>query len=191
MSAFEVRLHGRGGQGVVTAAELLSVAAFLDGREAQAFPSFGSERMGAPVVSFCRIATKPIRTHEPVNAPHAVVIADATLLHHVDVFAGLREDGFVVINSVRTPAELGLDSLVARLGDERVRSVRATDLAREHIGRPMPNVCMLGALASLTGVVTEESLVRAVQQRFKPAVAERNVAALHAAFELLSGVGHA
>ena len=191
MSAFGVRFHGRGGQGVVTAAELLSVAAFLDGHEAQAFPSFGSERMGAPVVSFCRVATAPIRTHEPVNDPHAVVIADATLLHHVDVFAGLRDDGFVLINTVYTPEQLGLEPLVARLGAERVRGVPASDLAREHIGRPMPNVCMLGALASLTGVVTEESLVRAVQQRFKPAVAERNVAALHAAFELLSGVGHA
>ena len=191
MSAFGVRFHGRGGQGVVTAAELLSVAAFLDGHEAQAFPSFGSERMGAPVVSFCRVATAPIRTHEPVNDPHAVVIADATLLHHVDVFAGLRDDGFVLINTVYTPEQLGLEPLVARLGAERVRGVPASDLAREHIGRPMPNVCMLGALAGLTDVVTDASLVQAVHARFKPDVAARNVAALRAAFERLSGVRNA
>jgi pyruvate ferredoxin oxidoreductase gamma subunit len=191
MSVFGVRFHGRGGQGVVTAAELLSVAAFLDGREAQAFPSFGSERMGAPVVSYCRIASTPIRTHEPVSAPDAVVITDATLLHHVDVFGGLPDDGFVLLNSVRTPVELGLGPIVDRLGAGRVRSVPATDLAREYIGKPMPNVCMLGALAALSRIVTEASLGRAVRERFRPDVAERNVAALHAAFEELVEVGHA
>lgn len=191
MTAFGVRFHGRGGQGVVTAAELLSVAAFLDGREAQAFPSFGSERMGAPVVSYCRIAATPIRTHEPVNAPHAVVIVDATLLHCLDVFTGLRDDGFVLINSVHTLGELGLELVVDRLGSGRVRSVPATDLAREHVGKPLPNVCMLGALAALTGVVTEQSLMSAVAERFRPDVAERNIAALRAAFEQLSEVRHA
>lgn len=191
MSVFGVRFHGRGGQGVVTAAELLSVAAFLDGREAQAFPSFGSERMGAPVVSFCRIADVPIRTHEPVDAPHSVVIVDATLLHHVDVFSGLRDDGFVLINSVRTPGELGLEPIVDRLSTGSVRTLRATDLAREHIGKPLPNICMLGALAALTGVVTAESLMRAVRERFRPDLAEQNVAALRDAFRQLSEVRHA
>ena len=191
MNAVGVRFHGRGGQGVVTAAELLSVAAFLDGHEAQAFPSFGSERMGAPVVSFCRIADVPIRTHEPVSSPHAVVIADATLLHHVDVFGGLRDDGVVLLNSVCTPVELGLDEIVARLGTERVRSVPASDLARSHIGKPLPNVCLLGALAALAAVVSEQSLVTAVRERFRPEVAEPNIAAMHAAFESLGVVRHA
>src|SRR5215213_2730662 len=98
----QVRFHGRGGQGVVTAAELLSVAAFLDGRPAQAFPSFGSERTGAPVVAFCRISQRPIRTHEPVSRPDVLVIQDPTLLHQVDVFAGLAPDGFVLLNTGRT-----------------------------------------------------------------------------------------
>lgn len=191
MTAFGVRFHGRGGQGVVTAAELLSVAAFLDGREAQAFPSFGSERMGAPVVSFCRIADSPIRTHEPVTSPDAVVIADATLLHHVDVFRGLREDGFVLINSVHSPADLGLASLTGRLEPDRVRTVPATGLAREHVGKPLPNVCLLGALAALTGIATEPSLASAVRERFRPDVAEPNIAALRAAFEQLSELRHA
>ena len=188
MSVFGVRFHGRGGQGVVTAAELLSVAAFLDEREAQAFPSFGSERMGAPVVSYCRIADTPIRTHEPVNTPHAVVNTDATLLHHVDVFSGLRDDGFVLLNSMYTPTELGLGSVVDRLGPGHVCNVAASDLAREYVGKPLPNVCMLGALAALTDIVTEQSLVRAVRERFRPDIAERNIAALRAAFEPLSGV---
>jgi len=181
-SVFEIRLHGRGGQGVVTAAELLSVAGFLDGHEAQAFPSFGSERMGAPVMSFCRIATTPIRSHEPVNRPHAVVIADATLLHHVDVFGGLRPEGYAIINSVRTPAELGLAELVERLGLGHVRCVPATELARRHVGRPLPNVCLLGALAALTGQVTRDSLQEAVRERFPARIAEGNVAALEAAY---------
>ena len=98
----EIRIHGRGGQGVVTAAELLSVAAFRDGHEAQAFPSFGSERMGAPVVSYCRIADAPIRLREPVSTPDAVIVVDSTLLHHVDVFSGLVAGGYVLINSTRS-----------------------------------------------------------------------------------------
>jgi pyruvate ferredoxin oxidoreductase gamma subunit len=90
---FQVRFHDRGGQGVVTAAELLASAAFLEDRYAQAFPSFGSERMGAPVMSFCRIDGGPIRTREPVSEPDALVIQDPTLLHQVDLFAGLKSDG--------------------------------------------------------------------------------------------------
>jgi alcohol dehydrogenase len=96
---FQVRFHGRGGQGVVTAAELLAAAAFSDGRHAQASPSFGSEWMGAPVMSFCRIDGKPIRTHEPVSEPDALVIQDPTLLHQADLFAGLGHDGYLLINS--------------------------------------------------------------------------------------------
>jgi pyruvate ferredoxin oxidoreductase gamma subunit len=93
-----IRIHGRGGQGVVTAAELLSSAAFLEGRHAQAFPSFGSERTGAPVVAFCRVDDRPIRSHEPVTQPDAVLIQDPTLLHQVDLFAGLQPGGLVLVN---------------------------------------------------------------------------------------------
>src|SRR5579859_3865292 len=96
---FQVRFHGRGGQGVVTAAELLASAAFSEGRHAQAFPSFGSERMGAPVMSFCRIDDHPIRTHEPVTEPDALIVQDPTLLHQPGLLAGLRPDGYLLINS--------------------------------------------------------------------------------------------
>ena len=190
-SGFEVRLHGRGGQGVVTAAELLSVAAFLDGCEAQAFPTFGSERMGAPVTSFCRIAHHPIRTHEPVAEPDAVIVADATLLGQVDVFAGLRTEGYVIVNSVHPPAELGLKELVDRLGPAHVRCVPATDLARTHIGRPLPNVCLLGAFTGLTEQVSRLSLEQAVRERFPEPIAEANVAALRAADQLVKEAVHA
>jgi pyruvate ferredoxin oxidoreductase gamma subunit len=111
---FEIRLHGRGGQGVVTAAELLSVAAFDEGRYAQATPSFGSERMGAPVVSFCRIDDQAIRLREPILEPDAVIIQDPTLLHSIDVFSGLNPQGYILINSTRSFEELGIAEFAAR-----------------------------------------------------------------------------
>jgi pyruvate ferredoxin oxidoreductase gamma subunit len=188
---FQVRLHGRGGQGVVTAAELLSVAGFLDGQEAQAFPSFGSERMGAPVMSFCRLSSTPIRLREPVSEPDAVLVSDATLLHHVDVFAGLADNGYVLVNSVRSPHELGLDDLVARLGAGHLLSVPASELAREHIGRPKPNFCMLGAFAAMTGTVSLASLDDAVRERFPAAIAAGNIAAAEAAYALVQEHSHA
>ena len=126
---FQVRIHGRGGQGVVTAAELLSVAAFDEGRHAQAFPSFGSERTGAPVVSFCRIDDRPIRLREPVAEPDALIIQDATLLHQVDVFAGLAPDGYVLINTGAHLRRARARRLRERFRRERLLTVPATDLA--------------------------------------------------------------
>src|SRR5471030_2848060 len=112
---FQVRLHGRGGQGVVTAAEMLSIAAFREGRHAQAFPSFGSERTGAPVLAFCRIDEKPIRSREPIARPDALIIQDPTLLLMPGIFNGLRSDGYLLINSKKTPSELGLAGLEHKL----------------------------------------------------------------------------
>ncbi len=171
---FEVRIHGRGGQGVVTAAELLSLAAHDDGRHAQAFPSFGSERMGAPVTAYCRIDEHPIRRREPIAEPDAVVVQDATLLHHVDVFGGLREGGEVLVNSSRTVAELGLDELLARDPALRLLLVPASEIARARLGRPIPNVALLGGLVSLTGAVSAESLERAILERFPGATGLAN-----------------
>ncbi len=175
---FEVRLHGRGGQGVVTAAELLSVAAFRDGHEAQAFPSFGSERMAAPVVSFCRVADAPIRLREPITDPDAV-------------FAGLVADGFVLINSSRSVDDLGLADLTSGCKPGRIVTVPATELARRHTGRPLPNVCILGAFAALTGAVTLASIETAVRARFRGPVAESNVEAARAAYAAVVEVQHA
>jgi pyruvate ferredoxin oxidoreductase gamma subunit len=127
----QIRIHGRGGQGVVTAAELLSAATFSEGKHAQAFPSFGSERTGAPVVSFCRIDDKPIRVREPVMHPDGIVIQDPTLLDRVDVFEGASPDALLVINSARPAADLGIAEFTSRLRPGAVLTVPATDL-REH-----------------------------------------------------------
>lgn len=183
---FQVRIHGRGGQGVVTAAELLSVAAFDEDRHAQAFPSFGSERTGAPVVAFCRIDDSPIRVREPIMVPDAVVIQDATLLHQVDVFQGLQAGAYVLINSIRTFDELGLGDLVARLGTQRLATVPATELALEHLGRPVPNAALLGGLAALTHAVSIAAVVTAIGERFPPDLAKGNAAAASAAYALVS-----
>jgi pyruvate ferredoxin oxidoreductase gamma subunit len=188
---FRVRFHGRGGQGVVTAAELLSVAGFLDGRHAQAFPSFGSERTGAPVVAFCRVGNRAIRSHEPIVRPDAVVVQDPTLLHQVDVFGGLNGDGFVVLNTTRTLGELGLTELGDRFPVEHVRTIAASELAREHLGRPMPGAPLLGALAALTGVVSAGSLAAAIRERFPGRLGEANAAAAEAARLSLSEAIHA
>ena len=182
---FETRIHGRGGQGVVTSAELLSVAAFREGRHAQAFPSFGSERTGAPVVSFCRMDDRTIRTREPISEPDAVIIVDPTLLHHVDVFGGLKPDGYVLINSSRTLAELHLGDLDEGFRRERLCTVPATELAREHLGRPLPNAALLGAFAALTGIVSVESVSAAIRERFAGQVGEANVLAATAAAQLV------
>ena len=180
---FAVRIHGRGGQGVVTAVELLSLAAFDEGLEAQAFPSFGSERMGAPVVAFCRVDERPIRLREPIAEPDAVVVQDATLLTHVDVFGGLGPDGYVLINSERSIDALGLAELRERHRPERVASVPATAIAHARTGRPIPNAALLGALSALTGLVSITSLAKVIGERFAGAAATGNQAAAHDAFD--------
>jgi len=181
---FQVRIHGRGGQGVVTAAELLSLTAFAEGRYAQAFPTFGSERTGAPVTAFCRIDDREIRAREPIAEPDAVIVQDPTLLHQVDVFAGVGKDGYVLVNTARSFEELGLGEFARQFRTERLLTVPATEIAREHLGRPVPNVPLLGAFAALTGVVALPSVAAAVRERFAGAIGEGNVAAAEAAYEL-------
>jgi pyruvate ferredoxin oxidoreductase gamma subunit len=181
-----VRIHGRGGQGVVTAAEMLSIAAFAEGRHAQAFPSFGSERSGAPVVAFCRIDDRQIRAHEPIAHPDALIVQDPTLLHQVDVFSGLGPDGYILINSSRSFDELGLAELAGRFQGKRLLAVPATELAREHLGRPIPNVALLGGFAALTHLISMPSIAAAVREKFSGAVADKNVAAAEAAFEFVA-----
>jgi len=180
---FQVRIHGRGGQGVVTAAELLSVAAFVEGRHAQAFPTFGSERTGAPLVAFCRIDDRPIRIREPIAEPDALIIQDPTLLHQVDVFAGLDPDGYILLNSERGFDELGLGDFVKGFRPERLLTVPATELAREHLGRPLPNAVLLGGFAALTTLVSIDSVSGAIRERFAGKLGERNVTAAEAAFD--------
>ncbi len=182
---FQVRIHGRGGQGVVTAAELLSVAAFQDGLHAQAFPSFGSERTGAPVVAFCRISESKIRSREPVMQPDAVIIQDPTLLHSVDVFAGAASDGYLLINTTKTFRDLGLDEFVADRDATRNLMVPASDLALRHVGRALPNAALLGGFAAATGLVTIGSVVAAINDRFPAKIAAGNAAAAQEAYQFV------
>lgn len=182
---FQIRIHGRGGQGVVTAAELLSVAAFREDRHAQAFPSFGSERTGAPVVAFCRIDDRPIRLREPILEPDALIIQDPTLLHQVDVFGGLRPAGYILINTARTFGDLGLGEFVQRFDATRLCTVPATEIALRHVGRPLPNASLLGGFAALTGRVSLASVAAAIGEKFPPKVAAANIAAATEAFEFV------
>lgn len=184
----QVRIHGRGGQGVVTAAELLSSAAFVEGRHAQAFPSFGSERTGAPIVAFCRLAERPIRTREPIAEPDVLIVQDPTLIHQVDLFGGLRTGGTILLNTSHSADDLGLGELRDRL---RLLVVPATALAREHLGRPLPNAVLLGAFAAATGAVSIDSVTAAVRERFHGAAADGNVAAAHAGHDHLRELTHA
>ena len=180
---FEIRIHGRGGQGAVTAAEMLSVAAFAEGWHAQAFPTFGSERTGAPVVAFCRLDHRAIRLREPITEPDALIVQDPTLLHQVNLFEGLEADGYVLVNTGRPLADLGIDDVVGRLRPERVVSVPATELAREHLGRPLPNAALLGGFAALTGQVGLDAVLQAIRDRFPGQVGVGNARAAQVAHD--------
>jgi pyruvate ferredoxin oxidoreductase gamma subunit len=182
---FQIRIHGRGGQGVVTATEMLSVAAFEEDRHAQAFPSFGSERTGAPVVAFCRIDDKEIRLREPIMEPDAVIIQDPTLLHQIDVFAGLKPDGYVLINSSHSFEKLGLGELLKKIKPERFCTLPAAELALKHIGRPIPNAPLLAGFAALSGIIKLESVIKAINERFSGKIAEGNIAAATEAYKLV------
>lgn len=183
---FQVRFHGRGGQGVVTAAEMLSVAAFREGKHAQAFPSFGSERMGAPVVSFCRIDSKVIRMRDPIYEPDALIIQDPTLLQAPGTFDGLKADGYVLINTGKPLSELKIDAIIARLKPGHIMTIPGTEIAMKHIKRPLPNAVMLGGLAALSGVIKMDSVAEAIAHAFSGKIGEVNIAAAKEAFETVA-----
>lgn len=183
----QIRLHGRGGQGVVTAAEMLSLAAFLEGHCAQAFPSFGSERTGAPVVAYARIGEKEIRTHEPILCPDAVVVQDRTLLSALDVFAGLSDQGYAIINTKEAPEEI-VPELVKRLPVGHVITVPATDFAMQKIGRPLPGAPMIASLAAVTGIFKLESVQKSFQSRYPGKVGDANAETAALAYEFIMNV---
>ena len=174
----EIRWHGRGGQGAVTSAELLAKAAINEGKYAQAFPAFGAERRGAPVLAFDRVSNKtPIRVRAEIVAPNVVVVLDSSLLRVVNVTAGLKRKGTLVINSRKTLSEIETD-----FGNKwRLAVIDATKIAREVLGVPIVNTTMLGALLKATGVVKLESLFEPLRGRFGR-LAERNIKAMERAF---------
>ncbi len=165
----EVRIHGRGGQGSVTAAELIAVAAFYEGKHSQAFPNFGVERRGAPVEAYARISDKPIRLRSQVYQPDIVIVQDPTLIKAVDLFAGLKKDGLVIINTEKNDWP--------ELKNLKVITVPVTKLAVEILGRPVTNTGLLAIFAKATGLVTFASLVKAVEERFadKPELIVKNI----------------
>jgi pyruvate ferredoxin oxidoreductase gamma subunit len=162
---------------------MLAIAAFEDGRHAQAFPTFGSERAGAPVTSFCRIDERAIRIREPIAAPDALLVQDPTLLHQVDLFAGAGDDAYFLINSSKRFDEVGIEEFVRSLRPERAATVPATEIAKRELGRPLPNTSLLGAFAAITGLVSLEAVGKAIEQKFSGEVAARNRAAAEAAFD--------
>jgi len=158
----EVRWHGRGGLGAVTSAELLARAAASQGGYSQSFPSFGPERRGAPVVAFLRISDEFIRTRTGISTPDAVVVIDPRLLRVVDVTAGLKDEGKLIINSIKTPEQLKAD-----FGYKwPVASVDATRIAKETIGLPITNTAMIGAFLKIYGVVDLATLQHELEERF-------------------------
>ena len=176
----EFRIHGRGGQGAVTTAELLALAAISEGKYAQAFPSFGPERRGAPVVAFARISDKPIRIRSKVYEPDVVVVLDASLLQLVAVEEGLKGDGMVVANTAE--ANGGFKQKLS--SSQKYYTVDANTIAMETLGRPITNTTMIGALIKATGVVKLESLEEPLNERFGR-LAERNFQAMKRAYESL------
>jgi len=174
----EVRFHGRGGQGVVTSANLLAIAAFKEGKYCQAFPFFGTERRGAPVVSFARIDTEFIRTREQIYNPDYVVVLDPTLLDVVDVTEGLKDDGMAIIN---THKKVNLAT------KSRIKTVDATAIALEIIGKPFVNTPMIGALVGATHIVKLDTVAEAIKEIFPEEIAKKNIEAVKKTYEKIKG----
>ena len=175
----EVRFHGRGGQGVVTASRLLANAALLEGKWIQAFPEFGPERAGAPIKGFTRIGDEKFTIKSAIYTPDVVAVIDPTLPRLVPVTEGLKDDGIVVINTPQTPeavkSELNVQGTVA--------AVNATDIALETIGRPIANTAILGAIVKVTGLVKLDSLIEALLEIFKGGVGQKNVDAIKRSYD--------
>jgi len=174
----ELRLHGRGGQGAVTSAELLAQAAISEGKYAQAFPSFGPERRGAPVVAFCRISDEPIRLRTNIYHPDLVLVLDPSILRLVKVSAGLKAEGILVTNTKYSGAEIREElSLTHDLA-----TCNATRIPREELGLPITNTTMLGALLKAREVVPVDTLIGPLEKRFGR-IASKNISAFKRAFE--------
>ncbi|NLL11324.1 MAG: pyruvate ferredoxin oxidoreductase subunit gamma [Methanomicrobiales archaeon] len=176
----ELRIHGRGGQGSVTAAELIAVAAFKSGVFSQAFPAFGVERRGAPVQAFVRFSDEKIRLRSQVYEPDYVIVQDSTLIKDVNIFAGMKKGGIILIN---TSGEI--DGTIPE--GVRYIPIDATRLALDVLGVPITNTTLMGAFAAASGEITLEALEEAVRERFSGSLADKNVAASRKAFELVKG----
>jgi pyruvate ferredoxin oxidoreductase gamma subunit len=160
----EIRWHGRGGQGTVTAAKVLADACLSGGRHVQAFPEYGPERAGAPLRAYNRVSAKPLRMHCPVLNPQVVSVVEASLLDSIDVSEGATDDAFFIINTSKDPGEIR-EKLHPKPG-QRVFTIDATKIALECIGRALPNASMLGAICKVTGIVSLERMLEGVRKSF-------------------------
>jgi len=180
----EIRWHGRGGQGAVTASEILAEAALHEGKYFQAFPDYGAERMGAPIRAYTRIGSSPIRQHHLITEPNAVVVLDPTLIGVVDVTEGLDEKGILVVNTSQSPAELRQR---LRFHKGRVYTIDATRVALDTMKRNITNTPMIGALLKALQVVSKDVVREEIRHRFNTRVnadvAKANVAAFDKAYE--------
>lgn len=178
----EIRIHGRGGQGAVTAAELLAHAVFMEGMSAQAFPHFGAERRGAPVKAFARISDEPILVHSQVYNPDYVIALDSSLHKIVDMTEGLKNNGIILVNTVKKPEEMNLDQ-------GRVATVDATGIALELnllvAGLPVVNTSILGGFAKATGLVRLESILKAIGKTWSGNIGDKNSRAAEFAYARL------
>jgi pyruvate ferredoxin oxidoreductase gamma subunit len=177
----QIRIHGRGGQGVVTAAELIAIAAFRDGKESQAFPSFGVERTGAPVESYVRIDSQPIKIREQIYRPDVLIIQDPTLLDNADLTHGAGPKTKIIINTVKDKSALKL-----KLPQANIYAVDATKIALEILGKNIVNTVILGALTKFTGLISLNSLIEAVREKFADKSEElivKNIKAIEAAYK--------
>lgn len=179
----QIRIHGRGGQGVVTAAELIAIAAFKNGKQAQAFPSFGVERTGAPVESFVRLDDKPIMTREQIYRPDILIIQDASLLDNADIAAGANKKTLAIINTAKTKSSLKIN-----LPQTNIYTIDATKIALEIIGKNIVNTVILGLFAKITGLVDLPSLRQAIQEKFsgRENLIDKNIKAVERAYEILN-----
>ncbi|KAI4438872.1 pyruvate synthase [Schaedlerella arabinosiphila] len=182
----EIRWHGRGGQGAKTAALLLADVAFQTGKYVQGFPEYGPERMGAPITAYNRISDQPIRVHSNIYDPQYVVVVDESLLEAVDVTAGLKKDGAILINTRRTKEEI-LPHLKGYEGEVYIIDAHKVSMAT--MGKYFPNTPMLAAIVKVAGIMEEETFLREMQASFshkfagKPEVIEGNMAALKMALQ--------
>lgn len=187
-SGLEIRWHGRGGQGAKTAALLLADAAFKTGQYVQGFPEYGPERMGAPITAYNRISREPIRVHSNIYTPDLVMVVDETLLHSVDVTAGLKRDGAIIINTPKTRKEI-LPLLGGYQGT--VYTIDARKISEETLGKNFPNSPMLAAAVAVSGVMEREAFLREMQTSYehkfmkKPEVIKGNMKALSMTFDIL------
>lgn len=184
----EVRWHGRGGQGAVTASKLLATSALAEDMYIQAFPEYGPERMGAPIQAFTRISKTPIKIHCHVANPSIVVVLDPTLLGVVDVTEGLTEDGVLIVNTDETPAQIR-EKL--KLKGRKVYTVDASKIAQETLGRPLPNTPLIGALIKVTELLSLESVLADIEDKFKgkfsSKIVEGNLEAIKRAYQEVKG----